>query len=84
MVNWANRRQSVQNHSSLADFALVLSLCAFVLYYLFSFFVGAELPSIVGSLIGLLIVGVSAKKGFLVPKKKLIYLKIVSSLLHVL
>ncbi len=52
-------------------FALFSGMMFVVPYYLFARFVGAELPSIAGALIGLFVVGFSAKKGFLVPRLRI-------------
>lgn len=49
-------------------FALFAGLCFTVPYYLISLTLGPELPSLVGALIGLVLVVFAAKKGFLMPK----------------
>ncbi|HAS72562.1 MAG TPA: L-lactate permease, partial [Clostridiales bacterium UBA8960] len=49
-------------------FAIFAGLCFTVPYYLISLTLGPELPSLVGALIGLVLVVFAAKKGFLMPK----------------
>lgn len=49
-------------------FAIFAGLCFTVPYYLISLTLGPELPSLVGALIGLVLVIFAAKKGFLMPK----------------
>lgn len=51
-------------------FALFAGLAFTVPYYLISVFLGPEFPSLVGALIGLLIVVPAAKAGLFVPKKE--------------
>jgi lactate permease len=60
----------------VVPFAIFASLAFTVPFLLFSIFVGAELPSIAGALIGLIVVGFAAKIGFLVPKKEFIISKV--------
>ncbi len=49
-------------------YALWAGLCFTVPYFLAAYFFGFELPSVVGGLVGLFVLGFSTKKGFLVPK----------------
>ena len=51
-----------------APFAIFAGLCFTVPYYIISLTLGPELPSLVGALIGLVLVLFAAKKGFLQPK----------------
>lgn len=51
-----------------APFAIFAGLCFTVPYYIISLTLGPELPSLVGALIGLVLVVFAAKKGFLMPK----------------
>ena len=52
----------------IMPFAIFSGLSFAVPYFLVAVFLGPELPSLVGSLIGMVIVITAAKKGFLMPK----------------
>jgi lactate permease len=54
---------------SILPFALFAGLCFTVPYTLVGIFLGPEFPSLVGSLLGLLVIIPLAKKGFLLPNK---------------
>ncbi|HOK93441.1 MAG TPA: L-lactate permease, partial [Spirochaetota bacterium] len=53
----------------VAPFAIFAGAAFVIPYILIANFIGPELPSLVGALIGLPIVVIAAQKGFLVPKK---------------
>jgi lactate permease len=53
----------------IAPFAIFAGLSFTVPYVLLAVFVGPELPSLLGALIGIAITIVAAKNGFLIPKK---------------
>ncbi len=55
---------------SIAPFALFAGLAFTIPYALTGVFLGAEFPSLIGALVGLIIVVPAAKAGFLMPKKK--------------
>jgi len=57
-----------QKFSEIIPFAIFSSLAFTIPYFLFAYLVGPELPSIAGSIIGLLIVGFAARKNILTPK----------------
>ena len=54
---------------SILPFAIFGGLAFTIPYALTGVFLGAELPSLIGALVGLPIVVLAAKKGFLIPKK---------------
>jgi len=56
---------------AVLPFALFAWLAFIVPYFLIAWFLGPELPTIVGGIVGLFLVVGGAKIGFLVPKKKL-------------
>lgn len=51
-------------------FSIFAGLCLLVPYFLFTF-IGQEFPSLLGPVVGLLIVGFTTKRGFLIPKNKM-------------
>ncbi|MBS3071845.1 L-lactate permease [Candidatus Pacearchaeota archaeon] len=57
----------------IIPFALFSGLSFTIPYYFIAAYVGMELPSIGGGVIGLLFVGFAAKFGFLVPKEKITF-----------
>ena len=54
---------------SILPFAIFAGISFTIPYALTGIFLGAEFPSLIGALIGLPIVTIAAKKGFLIPKK---------------
>jgi len=63
------KKRSIKPALEAAPFALFAGLSFTVPYTLIALFFGPELPSLLGSLIGLVVVIVAAKKGFLVPAR---------------
>lgn len=61
-------RKSFRDGLAIAPFALLAGLSFSVPYLLIAFFIGPELPSLLGALIALGITITAAKKGFLLPK----------------
>ncbi len=61
--------RSIRPALKAAPFALLAGLAFTVPYLVSAALLGPELPSIIGGLIGLLIVVTAAKRGFLVPKE---------------
>lgn len=68
LTRFFGARQSFTEGLKAWKFALFAGLAFTVPYYLIARILGPEFPSMVGSLIGLLVVITAAKKGFLVPK----------------
>lgn len=62
-----HERGDFKNFSKLVPFALWSGLCFLVPYYLLSY-LGFEFPSLLGAIIGLVIVIFSTKKGWFVPE----------------
>ncbi|NIM58545.1 MAG: L-lactate permease [Candidatus Aminicenantes bacterium] len=69
MTRFFGQKRSWKEGFSIFPFALFAGLCFTVPYTLTGVFLGPEFPSLVGSLLGLLIVVPLAKAGFLMPKK---------------
>jgi len=69
MTRFFGKNRSWREGLSIFPFALFAGLCFTVPYTLTGVFLGPEFPSLVGSLLGLLIVVPLAKKGFLMPRK---------------
>jgi lactate permease len=70
MTRFFGTKRSWTEGLSILPFALFAGLCFTVPYTLVGIFLGPEFPSLVGSLLGLLIIIPLAKKGFLLPDKK--------------
>lgn len=68
MTKFFGKEKSIKPALEMAPFAILSGLAFTVPYVLATFFIGPELSSILGSLIGLGIVVTAAKKGFLMPK----------------
>ena len=68
MTRFFGKNRSWKDGLSIFPFALFAGLCFTVPYTLTGVFLGPEFPSLVGSLVGLLIVIPSAKAGFLMPR----------------
>lgn len=69
MTRFFGQKRSWKEGLSIFPFALFAGLCFTVPYTLTGVFLGPEFPSLVGSLLGLLIVIPLAKTGFLMPRK---------------
>jgi lactate permease len=69
MTRFFGQNRSWKEGLSILPFALFAGLCFTVPYTLTGVFLGPEFPSLVGSLLGLLIVVPLAKIGFLMPRK---------------
>ncbi len=68
MTRFFGRNRSWTEGLSIAPFAIFGGLAFTVPYTLTGIFLGPEFPSLLGALIGLAIVTVAARKGFLIPK----------------
>ena len=68
MTRFFGQNRSWAEGFAIFPFALFGGLAFTIPYYLTGIFLGPEFPSILGALIGLMIVTTAAKKGFLVPK----------------
>lgn len=68
LTKFFGAKRSFRQGFEALPFAIFAGLAFTVPYYLTAKFVGPELPSLVGSILGLVIVVTAAKKGFLVPK----------------
>lgn len=69
LTRFFGKKRSFAEGFKAAPFAIFAGLAFTVPYYLTARFVGPELPSLLGSVIGLLIVVPAAKMGFLTPKE---------------
>jgi lactate permease len=69
MTRFFGQKRSWKEGLSIFPFALFAGLCFTVPYALTGVFLGPEFPSLIGSLLGLLIVVPLAKMGFLMPRK---------------
>lgn len=68
LTKFFGAKRSFRQGFEALPFAIFAGLAFTVPYYLTATFVGPELPSLVGSILGLVIVISAAKAGFLVPK----------------
>ncbi len=68
MTRFFGKNKSWTEGLSILPFAIFGGLCFTIPYALTGVFLGAEFPSLIGALIGLPIVTLAAKKGFLIPK----------------
>lgn len=68
LTKFFGEKRSFRQGFEALPFAIFAGLAFTVPYYLTAKLVGPELPSLVGSVIGLTVVVTAAKKGFLVPK----------------
>ena len=62
------KERSIKPALEILPFAIFAGLSFVLPYTLIAIFVGPELPSILGAIIGMIIVVTAAKKGFLMPK----------------
>lgn len=68
LTRFFGRNKSWKEGLAAAPFAIFAGLAFVIPYALAGVFLGPEFPSMIGALVGLLIVVPAAKKGFLVPK----------------
>jgi lactate permease len=68
MTRFFGKNKSWKEGLSITPFAIFSGIAFTLPYALTGVFLGAEFPSLLGSLIGLAIVTLAARKGFLVPK----------------
>lgn len=68
MTRMFGAEKSFKPAFEIAPFAIFAGLSFTVPYVLIAVFVGPELPSLLGALIGIAITVVAARKGFLIPK----------------
>ncbi|GAA4284999.1 L-lactate permease [Brevibacterium daeguense] len=68
MTGFFGARRRFADGLAVAPFAIFAALAMIVPYLLVAFLLGPEFPSMIGGLIGLLIVVPAARAGFLVPK----------------
>lgn len=69
MTRIFGKEKSFKPAFEIAPFAIFAGLSFTVPYLLLAVFVGPELPSLLGALIGIAITVLAARKGFLIPKK---------------
>jgi len=69
MTRFFGQKRSWKEGLSIFPFAVFAGLCFTVPYTLTGVFLGPEFPSLIGSLLGLLVVVPLAKMGFLMPRK---------------
>ena len=70
MCKFFSKEKSFKPALEVLPFSLIAGLCFTVPYALIACFLGPEFPSLLGALVGLPIVILLAKKGFLVPKRQ--------------
>jgi lactate permease len=70
LTRFFGRNKSWLEGLAIAPFAIFAGLSFVIPYALAGVFLGPEFPSMIGALVGLLIVVPAAKAGFLVPKKQ--------------
>ena len=68
MTRFFGERKSFAEGLQVWKFALFAALAMTIPFILAGYFLGPEFPALVGSLVGLLIVVLAARRGFLVPK----------------
>ena len=69
LTRFFGRNKSWTEGLAIAPFALFTGLCFVIPYAAAGVFLGPEFPSMIGALVGLVIVVPAAKAGFLLPKK---------------
>lgn len=69
MTRFFGEKKSFRDGLEIGPYALFAGICFVCPYLLVAFFLGPEFPSIVGGLVGLIILIPCTKAGFLVPKK---------------
>ncbi len=70
MTRFFGKNKSWTEGLSIIPFAIFGGLAFTIPYALTGVFLGAEFPSIIGALVGLPIVTIAAKKGFLIPQDR--------------
>ena len=70
MCKFFSKEKSFKPALEVLPFCLFAGLCFTIPYALIGTFLGVEFPSLLGALIGLPIVILCAKKGFLIPKRQ--------------
>lgn len=69
LVNWyQNKKTIIKNTLEITPFILFAWASFIIPYILVAYFIGPELPAIVGSFVGILLASTAAHYGFLVPK----------------
>ncbi len=68
MTRFFGKDRSIKQGLEVAPFAIFTALAFLIPYLLTALFVGPELPSLMGAFVGMAVVIVAAKKGFLMPK----------------
>ena len=68
MTRFFGERKSFAEGLQVWKFALFAALAMTIPYLIAGYFLGPEFPALVGSLVGLLVVVLAARRGFLVPK----------------
>ncbi len=68
LTRYFGKNKSWKEGLAIFPFALFGGLCFTIPYVLTGVFLGPEFPSLLGSLVGMLIVVSAAKRGFLIPK----------------
>ena len=69
LTRFFGRNKSWTEGLAIAPFALFAGLCFVIPYAAAGIFLGPEFPSMIGALVGLVIMVPAAKAGFLLPKK---------------
>lgn len=70
LTKFFGKERSIKPALEAAPFAIFAGLSFVVPYIILATLLGPELPSLVGAMLGLPIVVIAARKGFLVPKNK--------------
>ncbi|MCB1066271.1 MAG: L-lactate permease [Verrucomicrobiae bacterium] len=73
MTRYFGKNRSIADGLAIWKFALFAALAMTVPYLLFAIFLGPEFPSLIGGPIGLFIVILAAKRGFLMPPPREIW-----------
>ncbi len=68
MTRFFGERKSFAEGLQVWKFALFAALSMTIPYIIAGYFLGPEFPALIGSLVGLLVVVLAARRGFLVPK----------------
>lgn len=75
VIKSTNKQTNKQQFIEIIPFAIFAWLSFSIPYLLVAWFIGPELPSIVGGIAGLILTSIAAKKKFLTPKNQLILKK---------
>ncbi len=76
LVNYYHdKKTAIKNTVEMIPFILFAWLVFVIPYFLVAYFIGPELPSIIGSFLGILFASTAAHYGFLVPKNKIQFSK---------